>query len=292
MRRTPLLAVISSLRPRAPGRAPGHRGRQPAGSAARRHTRHRPVLDVQRVPEPHHRRATWSRDLSTPGNQQAKNVAETIQRVDPDVLLVNEFDYDPRRSTCSATTTSRSPQHGATAGGPTPTPTSRRPTPASPAASTSTTTAPSAVATTPSASVRSRGSSAWSSTRSTPSTPTSVRTFQHFLLEGHARCDAARRPGDGRSRRLVLPRGARGLPAVLEVATGTCRSGSAGRPCTSSSRTRPRRSSTVPRTATAPATSTRSASGPTTSRRTSRARPTSTTTQGVDRRPAGRARSS
>lgn len=34
-------------------------------------------------------------DLSTTGNQQARNVAETIQRVDPDVVLVNEFDYAP-----------------------------------------------------------------------------------------------------------------------------------------------------------------------------------------------------
>jgi Endonuclease/Exonuclease/phosphatase family len=34
-------------------------------------------------------------DLSTPGNVQAQNVAETIQRVRPDVLLVNEFDYAP-----------------------------------------------------------------------------------------------------------------------------------------------------------------------------------------------------
>ncbi|GAA2628471.1 endonuclease/exonuclease/phosphatase family protein [Streptomyces vastus] len=33
-------------------------------------------------------------DLSTPDNQQARNAAETIQRVDPDVLLINEFDYD------------------------------------------------------------------------------------------------------------------------------------------------------------------------------------------------------
>ncbi|MFJ7077367.1 endonuclease/exonuclease/phosphatase family protein [Streptomyces sp. NPDC098781] len=33
-------------------------------------------------------------DLSTPDNVQARNVAETIQRVDPDVLLINEFDYD------------------------------------------------------------------------------------------------------------------------------------------------------------------------------------------------------
>jgi len=33
------------------------------------------------------------RDLSTPGNQQARNVAEIIQRSHPDVLLINEFDY-------------------------------------------------------------------------------------------------------------------------------------------------------------------------------------------------------
>lgn len=34
-------------------------------------------------------------DLSTPDNAQAKAVAEIIQRAAPDVLLVNEFDYDP-----------------------------------------------------------------------------------------------------------------------------------------------------------------------------------------------------
>ncbi|GGX05661.1 endonuclease/exonuclease/phosphatase family protein [Streptomyces lomondensis] len=34
------------------------------------------------------------RDLSTPDNAQARNAAETIQRIDPDVLLINEFDYD------------------------------------------------------------------------------------------------------------------------------------------------------------------------------------------------------
>ena len=33
-------------------------------------------------------------DLSTPANQQARNVAETIQRIRPDVLLINEFDFD------------------------------------------------------------------------------------------------------------------------------------------------------------------------------------------------------
>jgi hypothetical protein len=33
-------------------------------------------------------------DLSTPGNAQAQAAAETIQRVRPDVLLINEFDFD------------------------------------------------------------------------------------------------------------------------------------------------------------------------------------------------------
>lgn len=33
-------------------------------------------------------------DLATPDNEQAQNVAETIQRTDPDVVLINEFDYD------------------------------------------------------------------------------------------------------------------------------------------------------------------------------------------------------
>src|SRR5829696_2491822 len=34
------------------------------------------------------------RDLSTPGNAQAGAVAEVIQRTRPDVVLINEFDYD------------------------------------------------------------------------------------------------------------------------------------------------------------------------------------------------------
>jgi hypothetical protein len=34
-------------------------------------------------------------DLSTPNNAQAKTVAEIIQRNRPDVLLINEFDFDP-----------------------------------------------------------------------------------------------------------------------------------------------------------------------------------------------------
>lgn len=33
-------------------------------------------------------------DLSTPDNSQARVIAEIIQRINPDVLLINEFDYD------------------------------------------------------------------------------------------------------------------------------------------------------------------------------------------------------
>jgi len=36
-----------------------------------------------------------ARELEGGGNPQARNVAEIIQRVRPDILLVNEFDYDP-----------------------------------------------------------------------------------------------------------------------------------------------------------------------------------------------------
>jgi hypothetical protein len=54
-------------------------------------------------------------DLSTPGNAQAREVAEVIQRNRPDVLLVNEFDYVPDhaaadlfgRTTSSAARTAR-----------------------------------------------------------------------------------------------------------------------------------------------------------------------------------------
>lgn len=34
-------------------------------------------------------------DLAGGGNEQARHIAEVIQRVRPDILLVNEFDYDP-----------------------------------------------------------------------------------------------------------------------------------------------------------------------------------------------------
>ncbi|MEV0396900.1 endonuclease/exonuclease/phosphatase family protein [Polymorphospora rubra] len=38
---------------------------------------------------------TLRADLSTPGNAQARTIAEIVQRNRPDVLLINEFDYDP-----------------------------------------------------------------------------------------------------------------------------------------------------------------------------------------------------
>jgi len=37
-------------------------------------------------------------DLSTPSNAQAKAVAEIIQRMRPEVLLINEFDYEPNNA--------------------------------------------------------------------------------------------------------------------------------------------------------------------------------------------------
>src|SRR5687767_13867301 len=33
-------------------------------------------------------------DLSTPNNAQARTIAEIVQRTRPDILLINEFDFD------------------------------------------------------------------------------------------------------------------------------------------------------------------------------------------------------
>jgi hypothetical protein len=41
-------------------------------------------------------------DMSAPGNAQAAAVAEIIQRVRPDVLLINEFDYEPNNALANA----------------------------------------------------------------------------------------------------------------------------------------------------------------------------------------------
>ena len=42
-------------------------------------------------------------DLATGSNNQARRVAEIIQRVAPDILLINEFDYDPANPTLALT---------------------------------------------------------------------------------------------------------------------------------------------------------------------------------------------
>ena len=55
-------------------------------------------------------------DLSTPANAQAADVAEIIQRAGPDVLLINEFDFDrTQAAACSSETTCRCRQNGAAA---------------------------------------------------------------------------------------------------------------------------------------------------------------------------------
>lgn len=95
MRRTPAaltsLAVVASLAAlTAPvGAAPRGPAASPAGPAE-------PVrfatfnASLNRAVE-----GELVADLSTPDDPQARNVAETIQRVDPDVVLINEFDHAP-----------------------------------------------------------------------------------------------------------------------------------------------------------------------------------------------------
>ena len=124
-------------------------------------------------------------DLSTPDDVQAQAVAEVIQRVRPDVLLINEFDFDAQglaaqlfqRNYLSVGHNGASPiVYPATGSW-------LRPTPASPRASTWTTTARSAAPTTPSGSALIRASSAWPCSRVIRSSATQVRTFQHFLWQ-------------------------------------------------------------------------------------------------------------
>jgi hypothetical protein len=54
-------------------------------------------------------------DLSTPNNAQAATVAEIIQRADPDVLLINEFDFDPVAAELFRTNYLEVPHNGAPA---------------------------------------------------------------------------------------------------------------------------------------------------------------------------------
>ena len=67
----------------------------------RRQIEHRALRDLQRVAQPRQRRTGAGRAIS-PGNAQADAVAEIIQRVRPDVLLINEFDYYPNNQLATA----------------------------------------------------------------------------------------------------------------------------------------------------------------------------------------------
>ncbi|MBW3606466.1 MAG: endonuclease/exonuclease/phosphatase family protein [Actinobacteria bacterium] len=71
----------------------------PAGATGRRDHRHRRAdpLRVATFNASLNRGAEGElrADLSTPDDPQAQRIAEIIQRVRPDVLLLNEFDYDP-----------------------------------------------------------------------------------------------------------------------------------------------------------------------------------------------------
>ena len=134
-----------------------------------------------------------------------------------------------------------------------------------------------ATATTPSASARSRASSAWWCSRSTRSTTDEVRTFQHFLWKDMPGALLPDDPSTPAAADWYSPEELDVFRLVEQVALGRADRRERPHACTCSRRTRRRPCSTVPRTATASATTTRSASGPTTSR-PARARGTSTTT--------------
>ncbi|CAN5833550.1 endonuclease/exonuclease/phosphatase family protein [soil metagenome] len=82
-----LLIVVLTMALAAPAAATGKRHRH----------RHRDQLRVATFNASLNRdtQGQLAEDLSTPDNEQASKIAEIIQRVRPDVLLLNEFDYDP-----------------------------------------------------------------------------------------------------------------------------------------------------------------------------------------------------
>lgn len=220
-------------------------------------------------------------DLSTPDNAQARNVAETIQRVNPDVLLINEFDYDEHgtavrlflRNYLAVGHNGSRPIHfpyhftGPVNTG---------------VASGVDLDGKNGAVTTPGSDAYGQdafgygffpGQYGMVVLSKYPIDTRAVRSFQHFLwkdMPGH-----------------VMPPGyysdeARAIFRLSSRATGTCPSASAAprrTRCTSWCRTRRRPPSTAPRTATADATTTRSGSGPTTSAGATAA-PICTTTRG------------
>ena len=94
MRRTPLLAVVSSLLLAPVVGLPATADASPPGHGDRGHDTVR--FSTFNASLNRNTAGQLVADLSTTTNAQARNAAETIQRVNPDVLLVNEFDFDPR----------------------------------------------------------------------------------------------------------------------------------------------------------------------------------------------------
>ena len=168
---------------------------------SRRPAAHRPV-DRRRT----RRRATLPRSSSAARRTSCWSTSSTTTRT-------------ARRPSCSATTTSRS-RRTALLPPTTPTTSSRRATPGCPAASTWTT------------SGRVGGPRRRLRLRLLPRPVRHGRLLEvphrhrgrpdlpELPVEGHARGEAARRPGHGGARGLVLPRGAGRLPAVQQVALG------------------------------------------------------------------------
>ena len=191
-------------------------------------------------------------DLSTPDNVQAQAVAEVIQRTRPDVLLINEFDFDAERRgrcACSSQLPVGRPQRGQT-----------HPRTAYRFVAPSNTGIPSGFDLNNDGTVggpddafgfgvlpgpvRHGGLLALPDRlrrQSAPSSTSSGRTCRERC------CPTTRPPRPGR---LVLARGAGRVPAVVQEPLGPADPGRAARSSTSWSATRPRRSSTVPRTAT------------------------------------------
>jgi hypothetical protein len=204
-------------------------------------------------------------DLSTGDDAQARAVAEIIQRARPDVLLVNEFDFDAAGA--AARLFQRNylsvPQHGA-----------------APIHYDHRFVAPSNTGIPSGFDLDNNGTVGGGNDAlgfgdfpgqfgmvvysRYPILGSGVRTFQRFLwkdMPGGRGCRTTRpRP----PRPTGTRRASSACCACPPRATGTCPSWSAARWSTCWPATRRRRCSTAPRTATAPAASTRSACGPTT----------------------------
>ena len=96
MRRTSLISLLAAAgltMALAPGVA---RAATPAAPATGHHRGHDVRFATFNASLNRPTQGELAKDLATPDDAQANNVAEIIQRARPDVLLVNEFDYDAR----------------------------------------------------------------------------------------------------------------------------------------------------------------------------------------------------